>query len=259
MNVQPPVTGAAGRIRRVSVAEELADILRARILDGGMRDGDMLPKQSDLLDEYEVGKTTLRQAIRILETEGLLTVRRGNTGGAVVRLPREEDAARTFGLVLHSRRVPLEDLALALRQLEPTCASLCAQRPDRDTEVVPRLLELHRHAETHVDDLAEFVRASRAFHEGIVRHCGNTTMQVVLGTIETLWSAQEHHWITQVPDGTDFTARKREGLRVHAEIIERIAEGDADGAYRLASRHVAFAQSHPLGERPGGVVRQLRT
>ncbi|MCF2532459.1 FadR/GntR family transcriptional regulator [Yinghuangia soli] len=246
-----------GPVRGVSVAEELADVLRDRVLDGGMRDGDLLPKQSDLQEEYQVGTTTLRQAIRILETEGLVTVRRGNTGGLAVRLPSETDAARTFGLVLRSRRVPLDDLAAAVRNLEPTCAGLCAAREDRDTEVVPRLRELHERCVGLVDDLPAFVRACRDFHEGLVQLCGNTTMQLLLGTAETLWSAHERHWVDEVPEGSDFTERIAGGLEVHHDLIELIAAGDVDGAHGLARRHVEFAQSHPLQERPGVAVQSL--
>ncbi|WP_436774620.1 FadR/GntR family transcriptional regulator [Yinghuangia sp. YIM S09857] len=245
------------RIRRLSVAEELAEVLRDRVLDGGMRDGDLLPKQSDLLAEYQVGQNTLRQAIRILETEGLVTVRRGNTGGLAVKLPSEVDAARTFGLVLRSRRVPLEDLAAAVRNLEPTCAGMCAAREDRATAVVPRLRELHEECVGLVADLPAFVRACRRFHEGLVELCGNTTMQLLLGTAETLWSAHERHWVDEVPEGSDFTERIAAGLAVHRELVDLIAAGDVDGAHGLARRHVEFAQSHPLEARPGHAIASL--
>lgn len=258
MNAAMPRPGSSGvRIRPVSVAEGLADVLRDRILDGGMRDGDLLPKQSELLAQYQVGKTTLRQAIRILETEGLVAVRRGNTGGLAVQLPSERDAARTFGLVLRSRRVPLEDLAAAVRNLEPTCAGMCAARDDRATEVVPQLLALHERCVELVDDLPAFVRACRDFHEGLVALCGNTTMQLLLGTAETLWSAHEHDWADAVPEGADFTERKKAGLDVHRELVDLIAAGDVDGAHGLARRHVEYAQSHPLEARPGFSIEAL--
>ncbi|NUS44786.1 MAG: FadR family transcriptional regulator [Mycobacteriaceae bacterium] len=222
-----------------------------------MRDGDLLPKQSELLEQYQVGKTTLRQAIRILETEGLVTVRRGNTGGLAVQLPNETDAARTIGLVLRSRRVPLEDLAAAVRNLEPTCAGMCAARDDRATAVVPRLLALHERCVELVGDLPEFVRACRDFHEGLVELCGNTTMRLLLGTAESLWSAHEHDWADTVPEGADFTERIQAGIDVHRDLIDLIVAGDVDGTHRLARRHLEDAQSHPLKARPGVAVVSL--
>jgi len=67
--------------RRYSPAEAVADRLRDRILSGEVPNGGMLPKLEDLTEEFRVSKASLREACRILETEGLLSVLRGNVGG----------------------------------------------------------------------------------------------------------------------------------------------------------------------------------
>ena len=67
------------------LAEQVADELRRRILGGELADGSVLPKEDELLLEFPVSKPSLREAMRILEAEGLLRVRRGKLGGAVVR------------------------------------------------------------------------------------------------------------------------------------------------------------------------------
>lgn len=96
----------------------MADELRERIINGELADGSSLPKQDDLLEEFAVSTPSAREAFRILETEGLLTVQRGNVGGAVVHLPNSEEVAYTLSLVLQSRSVTLEDVGLALQQIE---------------------------------------------------------------------------------------------------------------------------------------------
>src|SRR5579859_622143 len=101
---QPP--RAAPRRRRVGHAEAVSDQLRRRILSGELREGELLPKQESLVDEYRVSKAALRDALRILDTEGLISVRRGNVGGAVVHIPQPESAAYTLSLVLQARQVP---------------------------------------------------------------------------------------------------------------------------------------------------------
>jgi DNA-binding FadR family transcriptional regulator len=75
------------------IAEMIADSLRRRILAGELNDGDVLPKVDDLLLEFPVSKPSIREAMRILETEGLLSVRRGNVGGAVIHRPNAKVAA----------------------------------------------------------------------------------------------------------------------------------------------------------------------
>src|SRR5882724_6325161 len=102
------------RLRQPRLAEMVADGLRERILSGELGDGAMLPKQDDLLAEFRVSPPSIREALRILETEGLITVQRGNVGGAVVHRPQQSKAAYMLGLVLQSRAVPLQDVVTAM-------------------------------------------------------------------------------------------------------------------------------------------------
>src|SRR3954470_1673599 len=122
---QPPATSRR-QLRQPRLANMVAEELRNRILISDLADGDLLPKQEDLLEEFRVSLPSIREALRILETEGLVTVLRGNTGGAVVRMPSAAKVAYMLALVLQSHSVGVDDVAVALRNLEPTCASLAA-------------------------------------------------------------------------------------------------------------------------------------
>lgn len=244
--------GYAEPIRYAAIAEVVAATLRRRILDGRLADGDVIPKQDELMAEFDVGRTTLRQAIRILETEGLVTVRRGKVGGAVVHTPTPQDAARMFGMVMHARHVDLADLAQALRRLEPVCVALCTQREDRETTVLPRLREAHEEMAGTIADPLEYIRASRRFHEAIVATCGNRTMQILLGMVETLWARQERTWAEQSASDVSDEVRAL-GVREHQQLIDLIADGDDTLAYRYAVRHLEGAHAYPLrghGTRP---------
>ena len=110
----------------------------------------------------------VREAIHILETDGLISVRRGNVGGAVVHLPSAERTAHMIGMVLQSRDSTPADVSGALMHLEPICAGMCAAREDRLTEVVP-YLEAEIDAQTaQFDDVARYVPNARRFHEALV-------------------------------------------------------------------------------------------
>ncbi|MDO9487493.1 MAG: GntR family transcriptional regulator, partial [Sphingomonadaceae bacterium] len=137
MNVERTI--AQRRLKQPRIAEIVADGLRQRILSGELKDDDVLPKQEDLMAEFGVSPPCIREAFRILETEGLVTVLRGNVGGAVVHVPQPFTAAYMMGLVLESRRTTLFDLMNAMRILEPVCAATCAERADRHTTVLPML------------------------------------------------------------------------------------------------------------------------
>src|SRR5438477_9189919 len=124
------------------MAELVAGALREQIVDGRLQDGDRLPKQEELAERFDISGPSVREGLRILEAEGLITVRRGKFGGAFVHTPQPANAAYTLALVLEAKRVPLHEIGSALRDLEPLCAGKCAARPDRATEVVPSLRRL---------------------------------------------------------------------------------------------------------------------
>ena len=167
-----PIRQAAGqelvvvqRIRQPRVAEIVASRLREDILSGRLKEGDVLPSQESLFSEFGVSPPALREAIHILETDGLISVRRGNVGGAVVHLPSAERTAHMISMVLQSRSATPADVSGALLHLEPICAGMCAARDDRMTEVVPYLeAEIELQTE-QFDDLSRYVPNARRFHE----------------------------------------------------------------------------------------------
>lgn len=249
---RPAARRSRARLRQPRVAEMLADVLRDRILSGELPDGSLLPKQDDLLAEYRTSKASAREAFRILETEGLISVQRGNVGGAVVHSPKPGTAAYMLGLVLQSRAVPLSDVGTALQYVEPLCAALCAGRPDRATTVVPRLTAAHERLVAVIDgdDPVAASAASRAFHEELVACSGNETMILIAGALEQIWTAHEATWSVAATKEGRFPApllRKR-ALQEHQQLIEAIAAGDVDRATRIARKHLATAQQYPLAD-----------
>ncbi|MUL48641.1 FadR family transcriptional regulator [Mycobacterium sp. CBMA293] len=232
------------RFRRL--AEQVADELRQRILSGDLADGGVLPTEDELLVEFPISKPSLREAIRILETEGLLSVRRGKLGGSVVHRPSATNVAYTMGLVLGAHDVSLSDVGTALQQVEPACAALCAQRRDRKRAVVPVLRQIHAEAVESVEDLVLVTTASRRFHEALVQHCGNETMIILAGALETLWSSHELSWSRQFTDHASIPVdERRAALEEHRTLIDAIEAGDAERARELAARHLLDAQHYP--------------
>lgn len=245
-------------VKQLSLAEQLADELRARILDGRLPDGASLPKQDEIVEEFGVSKPSTREAFRILETEGLITVRRGSVGGSVVHAPRSESVAYMLALVLQADGVSLNDVALALREIEPVCASLCASRSDRRRAVVPVLRREHQRLQRAIEraDQHGAVPASRTFHEALVACCGNRTMITIAGALEATWSAHERAWASEAVERGAFPPLplRRRALEEHEELLELIAAGDADGAASLAREHLETAQLYPLGRRAPAAV-----
>src|SRR5215472_13505813 len=110
--------------------QQIADELRAMIVSGRLSEGDSLGREPDLVERFGVSRPSLREALRILEAEGLITVVRGVRGGIVVHEPDERLTARTAALVLAARNVSLADVFEARTLLEPVAAKALAGRRD---------------------------------------------------------------------------------------------------------------------------------
>jgi len=210
----------------------------------------MIPKLDELEVQFRVSKPSLREALRILETEGLITVRRGNMGGAVVHAPGHYDAAYMIGLVLQSRNVRPDDLAEAIQLVEPICAAICAERPDRAENIVPRLKEIHQRTIEAISNDIDFQTTAREFHETLVALCGNETMRLVVGSLEALWSARERDWARHATTARTYPdpQTRQDGIRAHERLIEHIERGDAPGASRVARRHLQQSQLYAVAD-----------
>src|SRR5258708_35837056 len=91
------------QLRQPRLAEIIAASLRDDILTGKLKEGDSLPRQEDLFTQFRVSLPAVREAMRILETEGLVEVRRGNVGGADRHLPPAGAPAPVERLGLQAR------------------------------------------------------------------------------------------------------------------------------------------------------------
>ncbi len=249
--------GRRGQLKPPRIAEVVAGILRERIVDGELGDGDLLPKQDELLEEFRISRPAMREALRILEDEGLLTVRRGNQGGSVIEVPTAETSGYTFGLVLQSRRGSIADLAEAIRHIEPITAALCASREDREEHVLPILRASLDESADAIDDGEHFTGLARAFHERMVGCCGNQTMIVTVGALETLWSEQERHWAQRATSAGTYPGEtyRKAVQAAHEALFAAIKKGQSDKASRLAGQHLEHSQRYSLQGSEAQVVR----
>ncbi len=171
--------GAArlGEVRAPKMAEVIANGLRRRIVRGELRVGDFLPSESALLSRMSISRAVLREALRILEAESLIRIRRGVKGGAEVCAPRIEVTARHFGLLLQLMGTTVADLFRARLAFEPIAARLLAQRGlGSGAERLERLLEEEKRL---LDHPRMFAHTAVQFYEEVARQCGNQILALV--------------------------------------------------------------------------------
>src|SRR4030095_16201164 len=127
MNQKAAVADVASPVRVPKTAELVASQLRRQIVRGDLKEGDALPPESALMEQFGVSRPTLREAFRVLESEALISVRRGARGGARVHTPNGDVAARYAGLVLQFRGATLADVYEARRTIELAAVSKLAR------------------------------------------------------------------------------------------------------------------------------------
>ncbi len=215
------------------VAYVAADIERL-IVEGQLKPGDLLPPQSELAARFGVSRTVVREAVRILETKGLLEVRSGSR--IAVRSPSADSVARSMDLYLRAgwpgfdyRRVHE-----VRRVLEVEIAALAAGR--RTDEDLAKMDEILREAAETGGDRERFTRCDLAFHAAVARATQNELFSLLLDALaDTMFRIR--YLAFDVP-GTLARA-----LEHHRAVFEQIRLGDAEGAREAMGGDLAEAEA----------------
>ena len=251
-------------VRVPKAASLVAASLRRRIVLGDLDEGDALPNETELMRFYEVSRPTLREALRILETESLISVKRGARGGARVSVPDASVTARHAALVLRMQGTTLEDVFVSRLIIEPAAVRLLAARAGVDPEVLAPLRELHDEASGVIDDRAAYASVAARFHEQVIELAGNRTLTLV-GLI-LMEIVEPHNRATfAVIDRGEAVIDQAQGD--HSDLLESLARGDGDAAAAIWEEHMRGAMatslaalgastadrpSRDVGLRPGG-------
>lgn len=190
MNVTPGDTAWRPMPRRSpqKVSHLLAADLRRQILNGELAAGQQLPPEPELTAQLGISRETLREALRILESQQLLEVKRGRGGGAVVRRPGLDGVSRYVALLLQLRKTTLAHLEEARSVIEPAAAEQVALRAqDHELDELVALHDAERAAEN--DPLA-FVAAMTAFEQAVIELSGNQTIAVIAGVFRDIYAGQ---------------------------------------------------------------------
>ncbi|EWT07794.1 GntR family transcriptional regulator [Intrasporangium chromatireducens Q5-1] len=211
-------------------SDVLAGNLRERILSGEFVEGTPLPPERELVTQTRMSRTTVREALRILEVQGLVRIKAGRAGGAFVQRPGEEDMARSVGLLIRGRQIRLSALLETREAIEPSCARLAAlHRTDEDLVVIEAANDAIAGSGT---DLAGFLQANVDWHVAVATASHN---ELLTGLMMALQKAI--YTSTENESFVDEEVR-RTAVRAHRTITNAIRDRDPDAAVRRMSRHV---------------------
>jgi GntR family transcriptional regulator, transcriptional repressor for pyruvate dehydrogenase complex len=248
------VAGAGTRSGSREVPQRIADELRALIVSGELADGESLGREPDLVERFGVSRPSLREALRILEAEGLITVERGVRGGVVAHEPDKRMTARTAALVLQSRNVSLADVFEARSLLEPVAARKIAGLPARGRKaIIAELNALIDAQEEAIGDPEAFAVVNTEFHERLVALSGNQTLSILIEMLNEIVTRA----VTAVSQGGGVMgslATRQRALRSQRRLLRLIEEGVPAAAEEHWRVHMAVVAKVMLGQEAATVV-----
>ena len=236
--------------RTLKRSEVIARDLAEYIVDARLPAGARLPREKEMVEQLGVGRTTLREALRILETRGVITIRSGPGGGPVVRHPEPTDLTGALTLILQFQRATLVEVLDARIWLEPIGARMAATHITKAE--VAHLEEINEEMRAAIGSSEESImEANQRFHRVIAGATGNIVVQVFTETMMTVADSgvQELHHSKKF---------KQVAVAGHEEIIAALAAKDPDAVEEAMRKHVTEGKRRRVGENRDMMSRPLR-
>lgn len=236
------VTGIADLDRRVRLpkaGELVARKLRNSIIRGEIREGTMLPSEQEMVQQFGVSRPTLREAIRILESEQLLEITRGLHGGARVLKPSIDVAARYFGFLLQANDVTLTSVFRTRVMIEPAAVRFIAK--EKRPEAVQRLRECLEQADA-ATEATDNALAFSAFHRIIIEETRNPTLTMLMAMLNAVL---DRYLVSVAAVFGQYVEAKAETDRARKSrwrLVELIENGEEDKAAHLWRSYLQEAE-----------------
>ena len=197
----------------------------------GLGPGDKLPPERMMMETYEAGRGTLRESLRFLELQGVLSFKPGPGGGPVIEKPTAENLATTLTLLLQFDDARYRVIAEAREAFEPVMAQLAASR------ITPEGLQSLEQTVTDmaegIEDVEAYLDANRRFHNVIAWASGNALFGHL---VEVMGGAMD---ISGAAQGIEYPVKRRQAvLRAHQEIFEAIRDSEPEQAEKSMRTHI---------------------
>lgn len=211
--------------------------------------GDRLPPERVMLEDYQVGRGTLREALRFLELQRVISLKPGPGGGPTVEKPDASTLATTMLLLLQFDRAPYSAIVETRRDLEPLMARLAAERMSADE--LEQLSDNVDEMRDGLDDYGVFLYTNKEFHDIVAWGTHNSVYGFLVDALLDILDGSAL--------GVDYPERLREAvLRAHASILEGLRAHDGDASRDAMERHIEEYVTYVNKKFPDIVARQVR-
>lgn len=222
-----------GDIVHSSLAKQVAETIRAAILEGRLRIDERLPSEDELSRRFKVSRPTVREALKRLAAQNLIRSRRGPAGGNFVARPDLEGVSKAFSgaatLLVGLGAFDVDEMVDARLATELACCRMAAaRRTDADLAAMAAEIALQRD-DTLSDE--DFCAADVRFHRALVTATGNGPMRLMMYSVIESFIPITNMLIYR-------TRERRKAADAHERIVQAIAAGDGEEAAAVMRRHL---------------------
>lgn len=214
-------------IQRRKIHQDIAGQIRDLIRDGVLKPGDRLPSERELAERFQVGRGSLREAMRSLELQGMVVSRPGS--GTYVSSESLEPLASIIVSTLTEANRDLEDIFEVRHLLEPHIASLAAERST--VEDCDRMMAAIEDQKIQIANGDTGVDGDTAFHFALAQGTQNPVLVKVISTMSDILAQSRDHAM-QSP------GRPQRSLASHRQILHMVSTGNSEGARTAMEHHI---------------------
>lgn len=217
-------------VSAVRISQEIVEQIKEAIVSGDLRPGDRLPSERELTEQFGVSRVTVRDALRILEASGLIEIRVGARGGAVVTAPGAAMVGEGISNMLLLSALSPAEVTEARMVFELGTLSLVCERAD--DEDFADLLAICERSQAALADGTYHVDLSAEFHTRLARCTHNAAIEMILDSFHGPLLMSLRRAKEAAPEMGD------PGVEEHYKIVRALQDRDAERAHRIMLEHL---------------------
>lgn len=237
----PKMTDTNLRIpKRVKRSDQIVESVKRWIAVNRMQPGDRLPNERELMDQFECSKGTVREALKSLEVQGLVSIRTGPNGGAVLERVAFEKASELLRNYLHFEQPSGPDVYALRTLVEPEIAALAT--PRLNEEDLTLLESLVNRCESDPETFEERIDqriAELEFHVVLAQRCNNALLSFIGRFLNDMIRDLVIFKKSALPEQREFSCSNHD---YHKRLLEAFRAGNADEARQLMHDHMKSAE-----------------
>ena len=210
-------------LRKQRFSDQIADLIQKKILEDNLAIGTSLPSEKEMAGEFQVSRSVIREALRILEMSGLVNIKKGPTGGIFVSNVYHEPIKRSIGNLIAFGDVTIDHLFEARLLIEPQLAKEAARQAKK--EDLKKFRDLLEDSVKHFDDPIHLKQNNLRFHLLLAKISGNPVLAIML---ESVFELLVEHTL----DFVDLSL-ERHFYKVHKKIFQVLVEKKPAEAEKL--------------------------